>query len=85
MSSPSFCLQLVRNVMNPTARISTRQNGRVLLLLLGLSGCTAIGPAYQTPALPVPATWSGIAAQPAEDISAWWQRLQDPILDQLIA
>jgi NodT family efflux transporter outer membrane factor (OMF) lipoprotein len=70
--------------MNPTARITTRQNGRALLLLLGLSGCTAIGPAYQMPALPVPATWSGMAAQPAEDISAWWQRLQDPNLDQLI-
>lgn len=39
-----------------------------LLTLLALGGCAAIGPDYRTPTPPTPATWSGVAAQPAEDI-----------------
>jgi len=66
--------------MNPAASTALP----VLALLLGLGGCAALGPDYQAPDLPVPATWSsGAAAQ--EDISEWWKRLQDPILDQLVA
>lgn len=55
-----------------------------LLTLLALGGCAAVGPDYRAPTPPTPATWSGVAAQPAEDLSEWWKRLGDPLLDQLI-
>ncbi len=57
----------------------------LLLVSLLLAGCAALGPEYQAPALPLPATWSQHAAQPAEDLAEWWKRLADPTLDQLIA
>ncbi|MDD5390564.1 MAG: efflux transporter outer membrane subunit [Gallionellaceae bacterium] len=69
--------------MNPVVLPSTRLP--VLALMLALGGCAALGPAYQAPDLPVPAVWSGTAAQPAEDIAEWWKRLHDPVLDQLVA
>ncbi len=56
-----------------------------LLILLALGGCAAVGPDYRMPTPPTPATWSGVAAQPAEDIAEWWKRLDDPLLDQLVA
>jgi NodT family efflux transporter outer membrane factor (OMF) lipoprotein len=56
-----------------------------LLTLLALGGCAAVGPDYRAPTLPTPASWSGVAAQPAEDIAEWWKRLDDPLLDQLVA
>jgi NodT family efflux transporter outer membrane factor (OMF) lipoprotein len=69
--------------MNP-ASTTARQHGIVLLLLLGLGGCAAVGPEYRMPSPPLPATWSSGAAS-QEDISEWWRRLHDPILNQLIA
>ena len=71
--------------MNPVASPPTRRQGGVLLLLLFLGGCAAVGPDYQAPELPLPAAWSSGAAEPAEDISEWWKRLHDPVLDQLVA
>ncbi len=55
-----------------------------LLLPLLLAGCASLGPEYQVPVLPLPATWQDTAAQPAEDLAGWWQRLEDPLLNQLI-
>jgi len=55
-----------------------------LLTLLALGGCAAVGPDYRAPTPRTPTTWSGVAAQPAEDLSEWWKRLGDPLLDQLI-
>jgi outer membrane protein, multidrug efflux system len=66
-----------RIVTHPLCRTSI-----VLSLLLG--GCAAVGPNYRAPTLPLPAAWNAAASQPAEDISEWWKRLQDPTLDQLI-
>lgn len=43
-----------------------------------------MGPDYQTPQVPLPAAWRHASAGSAEDISAWWTRLQDPLLDQLV-
>ena len=51
-----------------------------------LSGCV-VGPDYQKPLLPMPASWSGQkamkATKPAQ-LSKWWQRLRDPELDTLV-
>jgi multidrug efflux system outer membrane protein len=77
---------LLGTSMNPVAPPPARRQGITpLLLLLFLGGCAAVGPDYREPTLPLPAAWSGGAAQPAEDISQWWKRLHDPVLDQLIA
>lgn len=60
---------------------------RTLMLLVPLAGC-AVGPDYvrQDPA--APANWSDttgtrISAQ-QQDISQWWQKLNDPLLNELI-
>jgi multidrug efflux system outer membrane protein len=66
-----------------------------LLLCALLSGCT-VGPNYQSPDQPAPATWnergpgasSGTLASPLvdgpADISRWWRTLNDPTLADLI-
>ncbi len=74
---------------------NTPQPTRLLLMLagLGLAGCAAVGPDYVPPATDVPAGWSRLdtASQPVTradapgDLSQWWQRLNDPLLSQLIA
>lgn len=60
----------------------------MLLAALMLSGCAAVGPEYQRPDSRLPTSWSNAAGQlennRAEDISEWWRRLNDPVLDQLI-
>jgi NodT family efflux transporter outer membrane factor (OMF) lipoprotein len=61
--------------------------------LLGMAGCAAVGPDYVPPEVEVPAAWSRLdpTAQPLAgseapgDLSRWWQRLQDPLLTQLVA
>lgn len=60
---------------------------RTLLLLLPLAGC-AVGPDYvrQDPA--APANWSvttGTRLAQQQDISQWWLRLNDPLLNELIS
>ena len=60
---------------------------RVLLLLSGaLAGCT-VGPDYhpRSPTeLGVPAAYSVPAAPTAEDLTAWWDKFDDPVLGQLV-
>ena len=58
-----------------------------LALLLG--GCAA-GPDYQRPEVPLPARFaaqpaSAVAAAPAVELATWWQALNDPELDALVA
>lgn len=58
-----------------------------LAAVLGF-GCSAVGPDYETPQPELPPTWrepaqAGLAPQPA-DLSAWWQRFEDPALDALV-
>jgi outer membrane protein, multidrug efflux system len=61
-----------------------------MLLLAGLllGGCAAVGPDYKRPDDSLPATWhntaGGSTTNRAEDISHWWKRLNDPLLDQFI-
>jgi outer membrane protein, multidrug efflux system len=51
-----------------------------------LGGC-AVGPDYQTAFLPMPASWSrteGTKYSQPPELSHWWTRLRDPLLNQLI-
>lgn len=44
-----------------------------------------LGPDYVKPEVPVPAQWTGAAgAEPLQDMSQWWQVLNDPQLTSLI-
>ena len=53
-------------------------------MLLALAGCVTLGPDYQEPALPLPAAWSGAAAEGREDLQRWWERLGDATLTGLV-
>src|SRR5215468_1133361 len=58
-----------------------------ILLLVGTHGC-AVGPDYRTPTLRLPGAW-GQGDQPGvtsttPDLTAWWRRFGDPVLDTLI-
>ena len=74
--------------------MSTHLTSSSLLMLAGLvlAGCAAVGPDYTPPATDVPADWNRLdpAARPAMradapgDLSRWWQRLDDPLLSELV-
>src|SRR5262245_366770 len=58
-----------------------------VVLLIGVDGC-AVGPDYRAPALTMPGAW-GQRDQPGvtsttPDLTAWWRRFGDPVLDSLI-
>lgn len=59
-------------------------------LALALSACTALVPApANTPSLPVPSVWSGLAAAETmtsvpTPLARWWLRFDDPLLVALI-
>ena len=58
----------------------------ILLMEATLSGC-AVGPDYHTPGVNLPTQWSGGAARRASksaNLSRWWRRLDEPLLDLLI-
>lgn len=75
-------------------RTTTNQFARQLLMLavIGLAGCAAVGPDYVPPATDVPTGWSNLdpAARPVAssetpaDLSLWWQSLNDPLLSALV-
>ena len=57
-------------------------------LFLFLSGCAAVGPDYVRPEAPLEPAWlaeerNELDTSPAE-LAAWWQQLNDPVLDELI-
>lgn len=57
-----------------------------LLLGVSLSGC-AVGPDYHTPGVNLPVQWSDGPAKRgsrSRNLSRWWRRLNDPVLDRLI-
>jgi len=65
--------------------------GGVLLAVMVLCGCTAVGPKYVKPKLSVPDAWTRAttSGSPAtqdhsEDLSHWWRQLGDPVLSSLI-
>ncbi len=63
-----------------------------VLVSLSLAGCFTVGPDYEPPEPAVAPAWSGLQPQSAPtttaddvgDISQWWQRLDDPLLSQLV-
>lgn len=60
----------------------------VLITVVGvlLAGC-AVGPEYRKPDLDLPETWPEhtlLGAEARDDMRAWWQRFNDPVLDALV-
>lgn len=58
-------------------------------LTLLFSGCT-LGPVYESPITEVPCEWyntlpDAILEESPDDCITWWERLQDPMLNELIA
>lgn len=54
-----------------------------------LSACAAVGPDYRPPTaaeLPVPTDYYGAPQSPSPaELARWWQRLDDPMLDAIVA
>jgi NodT family efflux transporter outer membrane factor (OMF) lipoprotein len=76
--------------MSPS-RADSAKRWSVLLWLLTLTGCAAVGPDYVPPRAAAPAAWhadlhGGLNAHPADPqvLAHWWQTLNDPLLTQLI-
>ena len=66
---------------------------RLLPLLAALAGCAAVGPDYVPPPQDVPAAWSRLGDAPVAqvavadapgDLGGWWNRLDDPLLTELV-
>lgn len=58
----------------------------ILLMTGTLAGC-AVGPDYRTPLLALPAQWGSnkhIKPSKPPELSQWWRRLNDPILNTLV-
>lgn len=73
-------------------RLANRVNGMpgrhalaLACLATLLAGCTALGPDYQRPDVPLPQAWRSELPN-ARDVvnTAWWEGLGDPALDALI-
>ena len=80
------------NTRPEALRAGAGRSRAAALALTALAGCMTVGPDYQEPALALPAAWSGsaagspaVAAQDREDLSRWWERLDDPMLTGLVA
>lgn len=59
------------------------------VLAMAMLGACAVGPDYHAPAFDLPADWSTARNErdsPAriEDLSQWWTRFEDPVLNDLI-
>lgn len=79
--NPTFPLFLSRSIARRASLVS-------LMLLALLAGCRSVGPDYKVPVAAAPAQWyeTGAAAPAAApEETAWWSRLQDPVLDRLVA
>lgn len=64
---------------------SSAHRGALALLLLG--ACVSVGPDYVPPATQAPVRWSaavGDSAGDASTLAAWWQTLDEPLLNELM-
>jgi len=80
----------------PTLRTAFSRPGGAHALAGGIAavalfGCTAVGPNYSEPTLPLPGTWTRVDAvggtsspAPAGDLSVWWRRFGDATLTELV-
>jgi len=65
----------------------------IVLASLSLAGCITVGPDYEPPATEAPAAWTRLESASVRatdagatgDLSQWWQRLEDPLLSELVA
>ena len=69
-------------------RQMTYRRSLASLTALLFAACTAVGPSYAPPAAKVPDAWqeppgAGLTGE-ALDTALWWQRLGDPMLDDLV-
>lgn len=55
-----------------------------LFAVLLLSGCSAVGPDYERPKIPVPEQWTETAVGTQAQPDKWWKTFNDPVLDKLI-
>ncbi|MFI3184603.1 MAG: efflux transporter outer membrane subunit [Methylococcaceae bacterium] len=66
-----------------------RHRPPALYLMLLLSGCSAVGPDYQAPKIPLPLQWSESTADTRSHTEHgnedWWKSFNDPLLDKLIS
>jgi NodT family efflux transporter outer membrane factor (OMF) lipoprotein len=71
------------------SRISARAAISFLALAVVVSGCTKLGPDFETLPAPPAETWLETdeprIKEEETDISAWWQVFDDPILNELVA
>ncbi len=65
--------------MNKTNKLT------LLAVAIGLSGCFTIGPDYEKPQIDIPQQWR-FSIENTKDTAnlAWWEQLQDPVLNKLI-
>jgi NodT family efflux transporter outer membrane factor (OMF) lipoprotein len=70
--------------------LNPRQIAAGLSAALILSGCAAVGPDYQRPAVPVPKNWQSPTVNASSSdvdntgLAHWWRAFHDPVLNQLI-
>jgi NodT family efflux transporter outer membrane factor (OMF) lipoprotein len=61
----------------------------ITVFSLWFAGCTAVGPDYSRPDIPVGNQWSDEAREDfrfePQDAVAWWQILKDPVLNELVS
>lgn len=64
----------------------TRRSHAVVLAVFSamLASCSMLGPDYIKPEVKVPEQWSRPATEQRQDLSQWWQGLNDPLLTSLI-
>lgn len=76
-----------RRATNRAARLQALAGAGALVL--STLACTSVGPDYEEPEAVLPAAWhenteAGLVTG-TPDLAEWWRRLEDPLLDELVA
>lgn len=60
----------------------------IVMVALGLSACTTVGPDYYAPRIDLPARWSGTQGNASNAdlarLRTWWREFNDPMLNRLV-